>query len=311
MMKSIGTGVASLIAYGCILDNAGAVSINQQEAGEQAEPYPLGLAQTGAEYRSLNSSTGLPVTFDNETDQLVELFWLNFQGNEVSYGTIAPGASKGMYTYATHPWIARGKNNAAVQLHLDGDDTFVPEDGDQGRIIHIDEADVYRSYGGAAVPVTFKNESSQAIELFWHNYQGELRSYGQIAAGATMAMNTYATHPWSAIGVQDAGVDMSVNNASVYVPVVGDAHKTIVIEEFESKSSSSGLITLTFDNESGQDVELFWHNYNGDEVSYGRIADGQTKVQGTYATHPWTVVGLSDASAQLVLDGDDIFVPTS
>jgi len=49
MMKTIGTGVASLIAYGCILDNAGAVSINQQDAGDQAEPYPLGLAQTGAE----------------------------------------------------------------------------------------------------------------------------------------------------------------------------------------------------------------------------------------------------------------------
>lgn len=87
-------------------------------------------------------------------------------------------------------------------------------------------------------------------------------------------MNTYATHPWSAIGTDDADREMSVDNKSVYIPVVGDAHRTIVIEEFESKNSSSGLINITFDNESGQDVELFWHNYNGDEVSYGVIAAG-------------------------------------
>merc|ERR1711881_631168 len=119
------------------------------------------------------------------------------------------------------------------------------------------------------------------------------------------------TEPWSAVGTDDADREMSVDNKSVYIPVVGDAHRTIVIEEFESKNSSSGLINLTFDNESGQDVELFWHNYNGDEVSYGVIAAGQTRIQGTYATHPWTVVGLSDITAELVLDGKDIFVPTT
>jgi len=196
-------------------------------------------------------------------------------------------------------------------MELDGDEVFVPENGDQGRIIHIDEGDNIRSYGGAAVPVTFVNESSQTIELFWHNYQGDTRSYGRIAPNGTLRMNTYATHPWSAVGTDDAEREMSVDNKSVYIPVTNDANRTIVIEEFESKDASSGLINLTFDNESGQDVELFWHNYNGDEVSYGVIGAGQTRLQGTYATHPWTVVGLSDASAELVVDGADIFVPTA
>jgi hypothetical protein len=110
MMKTLGTGVASLIAYGCMLDNASALRI-KDDAADQPEPYVGGLAQTAQHnsgFSSQNSNTGLPVTFDNETDQLVELFWLNFQGIEVSYGTIAPGASLGMNTYATHPWIAKG-----------------------------------------------------------------------------------------------------------------------------------------------------------------------------------------------------------
>lgn len=67
---------------------------------------------------------------------------------------------------------------------------------------------------------------------------------------------------------------MSVDAEGVYVPVAADSGRTIVIEEFESKTWSSGLINLTFDNESGQDVELFWHNYNGDKVSYGTIGNG-------------------------------------
>lgn len=111
MMKSLATGVASLIAYGCMLDNASAVSINQQDADDQPEPYVGGLAQIAqhnSNLKSLNSSTPLPVSFDNETDQLIELFWLDFAGHERSYGTIAPGASLFMNTYATHPWIAKG-----------------------------------------------------------------------------------------------------------------------------------------------------------------------------------------------------------
>jgi hypothetical protein len=71
--------------------------------------------------------------------------------------------------------------------------------------------------------MTFKNESSQTIELFWHNYQGDTRSYGRIAAGGTLPMYTYATHPWSAVGTDDVDREMSVDNKSVYIPVVGDA----------------------------------------------------------------------------------------
>lgn len=198
-----------------------------------------------------------------------------------------------MNTYATHPWIARGVNNSAVRMNVQGEEVFVPEAADGGKIIHIEEADYYASLTwNQPVSMTFKNESSQAVQLFWHNYQGEEVSYGQIAAGATLPMHTFATHPWSAVGVSNSKVFMSVDGEGVFVPETGDAGRTIVIEEYESKSWNSGLINIIFDNESGQDVELFWHNYNGDEVSYGTIGNGQTRIQGTFATHPWSVNGV-------------------
>jgi len=315
MMKSVSTGVAALIAYGCMLDNTSALKINQK-AAEQPKPEVIELAQSqfsiNPYLQSLDSNTPLYVTFDNEADQQVELFWLDFQGVERSYGTIAPGASLDINTFATHPWKAYGINDHSVEIELEGDEVFVPYAGDEGRIIHIDEGDNVRSYNGAAVDVTFKNEASQEVELLWHDYEGLLQSYGSIAPNQTKHLRTYATHPWSAYGNTDAEREMSVDNKSVYIPVVGDAHRTIVIEEFESKNASSGLITLYFENESGQDVELYWHNYNGDEVSYGRIAAGETRTQQTYATHPWSVVGLSTdyTHCELVVDGADIYVPT-
>lgn len=247
--------------------------------------------------------------FDNETDQTVELYWLDFAGNEKSYGKIAAGGSMPMGTYATHPWLARGVDDAGQRIELDGDKVFTPDAQDGGRVIHIDEADFHQSLTWSTpVHVTFKNESSQKVELFWHNYQGVKKSYGQIAPGATLPMNTYATHPWSAVGATDAGVFMSVDGNEVYDPVAADAGRTIVIEEYESKTWNQ-FITLTFQNESGQDVELFWHDYQGVEKSYGVIKNGETRRQGTYASHPWSVTGKANASERLVVDGDDVFVP--
>jgi len=120
-MMKFATGITALIAYGGMMETTKAVNLEQH---------------------SLNSHTRLPVTFDNETDQTVELFWLNFQGQEVSYGTVAPGATKVMTTYSTHPWMARGKDNAAIQLQLDGEDVFTPDSTDTNRVIHIDEANI-------------------------------------------------------------------------------------------------------------------------------------------------------------------------
>jgi hypothetical protein len=77
--------------------------------------------------KSIDSNTPVSVEFDNETNQTVELFWLDFNGKEVSYGQIKPGDSKFMGTYATHPWIARGLDNKAIRINVDGDQVFVPE----------------------------------------------------------------------------------------------------------------------------------------------------------------------------------------
>jgi len=54
--------------------------------------------------RSAGSKTKIGLSALNQTGRPVEVFWIDYQGNEKSYGTIKPGASWGISTYATHPW---------------------------------------------------------------------------------------------------------------------------------------------------------------------------------------------------------------
>jgi hypothetical protein len=74
------------------------------------------------------------VTFENVSSKTVELFWYDYSGNLVSYGSIGAGQTKPMYTFATHPWKATGDNSLFT---VDGDDAFVPVSGDNNRTIQI------------------------------------------------------------------------------------------------------------------------------------------------------------------------------
>jgi hypothetical protein len=61
-------------------------------------------------------------------------------------------------------------------------------------------ARTYQSAAGVMVPVTFENDADKPCTLWWYNYQGARVNYGVLQPGASMAMNTYATHPWVCTG---------------------------------------------------------------------------------------------------------------
>src|SRR5215211_919321 len=48
--------------------------------------------------------------------------------------------------------------------------------------------------------------------------------------------------------------------------------------------------SITFGNESGRTVDLYWLDYNGGRVFYQTILDGQTAEQPTWITHPWVLI---------------------
>mmetsp|Transcript_44629 Transcript_44629/g.50029 ORF Transcript_44629/g.50029 Transcript_44629/m.50029 type:complete len:113 (-) Transcript_44629:636-974(-) len=54
--------------------------------------------------RSIEAETENFVTFVNETDSPVTLYWLDYKGRRKTYGIIAPGEIHEQYTFLTHPW---------------------------------------------------------------------------------------------------------------------------------------------------------------------------------------------------------------
>lgn len=55
--------------------------------------------------RSLNNDERSFVKFCNGTDSHVVLYWIDYEGQAVSFGTLIAGMAMDMDTYVTHPWI--------------------------------------------------------------------------------------------------------------------------------------------------------------------------------------------------------------
>ena len=42
-------------------------------------------------------------------------------------------------------------------------------------------------------------------------------------------------------------------------------------------------------NNGNEELTLYWVNYNGATISYGKVQVGETWTASTYGTHPWLI----------------------
>jgi hypothetical protein len=54
------------------------------------------------------------LTFRNQTSRSVDIFWADYQCKELSYGTLAPGASRLQQTFIGHVWRLRDTETGAL-----------------------------------------------------------------------------------------------------------------------------------------------------------------------------------------------------
>ncbi|MCC9602151.1 prolyl oligopeptidase family serine peptidase [Stieleria sp. JC731] len=76
-------------------------AVDNQSAGprQTLSGGPLPTSET--------SATDTELTFVNESDEKVELFWLDMRGVPTGYGTLEPGESKSQHTFSGHAWMVR------------------------------------------------------------------------------------------------------------------------------------------------------------------------------------------------------------
>lgn len=81
--------------------------------------------QQGPIFRSLNSQHESFVKFINTTPHTITLYWMDYQGQAISYGDLSPGDYREINTFHTHPWIFVNKETG-VRYLVNQRDVFFP-----------------------------------------------------------------------------------------------------------------------------------------------------------------------------------------
>jgi hypothetical protein len=76
--------------------------------------------------RSKVSQQDAFVHFTNNTSHTVRLLWISYEGAEVAYSELQPGAEMLQHTFVTHPWVAR-EVSTATQLPINMQEAFCPK----------------------------------------------------------------------------------------------------------------------------------------------------------------------------------------
>ena len=103
------------------------------------------------------------------------------------------------------------------QLSADG--TLERSDGDvnEEKLEPLAEARATRK-NGEATAITFLNRTGKELELFWIDSENNKKSYGKIAAGATLYRTTFAGHVWQVFdGTKSLGAWEAPNDEALVV----------------------------------------------------------------------------------------------
>ena len=65
--------------------------------------------------------------------------------------------------------------------------------------------------------------------MYWYDFSGNLWPYGVIQPGGGYTQVTWASHPWTALGVNGSESEFTLNGLEALVPDAGDNKKTFII----------------------------------------------------------------------------------
>lgn len=123
IFKSLSAAMAALIVSTTLIPsnaNAGINSSPLRFSPSLLENEESGMVRLRAHWdvHSIDSQTETVLMFSNDSDQVVDLWWIDYYGREVYYASINPGTMHMQPSYATHPWVVRDhiSNNPVLVL---------------------------------------------------------------------------------------------------------------------------------------------------------------------------------------------------
>jgi len=168
---------------------------------QAAQPKTLKTCSTG-----WSSTANLKIV--NNYNKYVDLYWVDYQCNEVKYVTLNPGVTHLQPSFVTHPWRIRESNSGKLlkQVTLDNPGTTIIATRDECSAGWQDQAQV-----------EVYNNSKSTVDIFWKDYNCNEKFYYRVYPGKKKLFNTFATHPWR-IKKSNSGVilkDIQINSGGL------------------------------------------------------------------------------------------------
>ena len=66
--------------------------------------------------KSITDNVQLQLTVHNSRNERVYVWWVDYSGNPVLYGSISPGRTFHENTYGTHPWLVTDSSDNPISL---------------------------------------------------------------------------------------------------------------------------------------------------------------------------------------------------
>jgi serine/threonine protein kinase len=88
------------------------------DACHAARPAPASACDREKSLRSLAGDQSTSISFTNDGAEAVRLYWLDYNGDRVPYGTVAPGTTVLRQTYVTHPWVVADTSDKCRAIYL-------------------------------------------------------------------------------------------------------------------------------------------------------------------------------------------------
>lgn len=123
--------------------------------------------------RSTSATTPMRFQLQNTSNEALELFWLDYNGQRQSYSTLAPGHKVNMITYVTHPWlIARDWDNSCIYLvpdpGMESVVTITNDDLVQNRVLDGGFETGSNSYWGRSTGVAVQSTNARGGRYAMH-----------------------------------------------------------------------------------------------------------------------------------------------
>ena len=150
------------------------------------------------EDKSLQLGPATPFKAINETNEKIDVFWINFEGQEEPAKPIAAGASRVFNTFQGHLWRfkSRGETISTYRVTQEPNQSIQlshNQDGAQAKSTLTEDRSVEL---GGAVQLIAVNGTPDDLDTYWVDHKGQEKPAKPINYGESRRLNTFAGHLW-------------------------------------------------------------------------------------------------------------------